>query len=265
MAEFGAKDVKALRDATGAGMMDAKRALEENGGDPEAAAKWLREQGIVKSAGRADRENSQGAVAVASAPGRAAFVELKSETDFTAKSTAFTELVRQLADAVLADGESAIDAHKDAVDDLKLTTKENIEVGKVVRVEAEDGDELDTYLHRQDGRGVNAVIIELAGGSLELAHDIAVHAAFTKPRFVSRDEVPAEAIAEERAALEAITRNEGKPEQALPKIVEGKLDGWFRESVLLEQKFVRDEKQTISQLLGDAKIVRFAQVVIGGA
>jgi elongation factor Ts len=264
MAEFGAKDVKALRDATGAGMMDAKRALEANDGDMEAAGKWLREQGITKSAARADRENSQGAIAVASAGSNAAFVELKSETDFTAKSTAFTALVQKLADAVLADGEGAVATFKNDVDDLKLTTKENIEVGKVERVEAAAGDVIDTYLHRQDGRGVNAVIIELQGGSLELAHDIAVHAAFTKPKYLSRDEVSEDAIEAERQALETITRNEGKPEAALPKIVEGKLDGWFRESVLLEQKFVRDEKQTIKQLLGDATIVRFSQVIIGG-
>jgi elongation factor Ts len=264
MADFSAKDVQALRQATGAGMMDAKRALEENDGDAEKAAKWLREQGITKSAGRADRENSQGAVAVATGTNVAAFVELKCETDFTAKSSGFTELVQKLTDAVLADGEGAVDKYKNEVDDLKLTTKENIEVGKVVRVEASAGNVLDTYLHRQDGRGVYAVIIELQGGSLELAHDVGVHAAFTKPRYVTRDEVPEEAIATEREALEAITRNEGKPEAALPKIVEGKLDGWFRESVLLEQKFVRDEKQTIKQILGDAKIIRFAQVIIGG-
>jgi elongation factor Ts len=263
MAEFGAKDVKALRDETGAGMMDAKRALEENKGDMEAAGKWLREQGIVKSAARSDRENSQGAVAVASGPSTAAFVELKSETDFTAKSPAFTELVQKLADALLADGDQGIEKHQEEVDDLKLTTKENIEVGKTARVDAGSGNVLDTYLHRQDGRGVNAVIIELAGGNQELAHDIAVHAAFTKPKFVTREEVPADAIAAERESLEAITRNEGKPEAALPKIVEGKLDGWFRESVLLEQKFVRDEKQTIAQLLGGASIVRFGLIVIG--
>jgi elongation factor Ts len=172
--------------------------------------------------------------------------------------------VQKLADAVVADGEGTVDKYKDEVDDLKVTLKENIEVGNVVRIEAHDGNVLDTYLHRQDGRGVNAVVIELEGGSLELAHDIAVHAAFTKPRYVARDEVPEGAIATEREALEAITRNEGKPEAALQKIVDGKLDGWFRESVLLEQKFVRDEKQTIKQLLGDAKIVRFAQVIIGG-
>jgi elongation factor Ts len=264
MAEFGAKDVKALRDATGAGMMDAKRALEQNGGDFEAAAKWLREQGIVKSAARADRENTQGAVGVAMNGTVAAIVELKCETDFVAKSDGFTEVVRKLVNAVLSDGEGAVDNFKDDVDDLKVTLKENIEVGRAVRVEAEAGDVLDTYLHKQDGRGVNAVIIELKGGNEELAHDIAVHAAFTKPKYVTRDEVPADAIAAERESLEAITRNEGKPEAALTKIVDGKLDGWFRESVLLEQKFVRDEKQTIKQILGDATIARFAQVIIGG-
>jgi elongation factor Ts len=264
MAEFGAKEVKALRDATGAGMMDAKRALEQNDGDFEAAGKWLREQGIVKSAARTDRENTQGAVAVATGPNTAVFVELKCETDFTAKSAGFTELVQKLADAVLASGEGVLDSHKDEIDDVKITTKENIELGKVARVESSSGHVLDTYLHRQDGRGVNAVIVELDGGSLELAHDIAVHAAFTKPKYVTRDEVPEDAIAAERATLETITRAEGKPEAALPKIVEGKLDGWFRESVLLEQKFVRDEKQTIKQVLGDATIVRFAQVIVGG-
>ncbi|HEX4819261.1 MAG TPA: translation elongation factor Ts [Acidimicrobiales bacterium] len=263
MAEFGAKDVKALRDATGAGMMDAKRALEQNGGDFEAAAKWLREQGIVKSAARADRENTQGAVDVAKNGNVAAIVELKCETDFVAKSDGFTDVVGKLVDAVLSDGEGAVDNFKDEVDDLKVTLKENIEVGKVVRVESAADDVLDTYLHKQDGRGVNAVIIELKGGSDELAHDIAVHAAFTKPKYVTRDEVPADAIAAERESLEAITRNEGKPEAAMTKIVDGKLDGWFRESVLLEQKFVRDEKQTIKQILGDATIVRFAQVIIG--
>ncbi|MEY2435253.1 MAG: elongation factor Ts [Acidimicrobiaceae bacterium] len=264
MPEFSAKDVKALRDASGAGMMDAKKALEANDGDSEAAFKWLREQGIVKSASRTDRDNSQGAVAVATKPGAAAIVELKSETDFVAKSKEFLPVLQQLADAVLADGEGAVDAHKDAVDDLKVTLKENIEVGTVVRVEAGAGNILDTYLHKQDGRGVNAVIVELAGGNEELAHDIAVHIAFTKPAHLSRDEVPAEAVAAERETLEGITRAEGKPEAALEKIVSGKLDGWFRDQVLLEQKFVRDEKQTIQQVLGDAKIVRFSQVVIGG-
>src|SRR3954471_24280342 len=179
MADFSAKDVKALRDATGAGMMDAKRALEQNDGDMDAAGKWLREQGIVKSAARTDRENSRGTVAIATGDNVSAFVELKCETDFTAKSEAFVALVQRLADSVLANSEGAVDSHKDEVDDLKITTKENIEVGKVTRIEAQPGGVLDAYLHRQEGRGVNAVIIELSGGTLELAHDIAVHAAFT--------------------------------------------------------------------------------------
>jgi elongation factor Ts len=264
MPQFSATDVKALRDASGAGMMDAKKALEANDGDSEAAFKWLREQGIVKSASRTDRDNSQGAVAVASKPGVAAMVELKCETDFVAKSKEFLPVLDQLVAAVLADGEGAVDAHKDAVDDLKVTLKENIEVGNVVRIEAADGDILDTYLHRQDGRGVNGVIVQLKGGTEELAHDIAVHIAFTKPGYLTRDEVPADAVAKERETLESITRAEGKPEAALEKIVGGKLDGWYRDQVLMEQKFVRDEKQTIQQVLGDASIVRFAQVVIGG-
>ncbi|MGH9185176.1 MAG: translation elongation factor Ts, partial [Acidimicrobiales bacterium] len=147
---------------------------------------------------------------------------------------------------------------------LKVTLKENIEVGRVVRVEAATGHILDTYLHRQDGRGKIGVIVEVDGGPEELAHDLAIHIAFTKPRYLSRDEVPEENVAEERQTLEKITRAEGKPEQAIEKIVEGRLGGWFRDQVLLEQAFVRDEKQTITQLLGDASIVRFALVVVGG-
>ncbi|MGQ0617495.1 MAG: translation elongation factor Ts [Acidimicrobiia bacterium] len=264
MPEFSAKDVKALRDATGAGMMDAKKALAENEGDFEEAAKWLREKGLGKAAGRSDRQNTQGAVTLAAGDNLAALVELKCETDFVAKSDGFLAVAQQLADAVLAEGETAPDAHKDAVDDLKVTLKENIEVGRVVRVEAAAGNVLDTYLHRQDGRGVNAVVVELAGGTPELAHDLAIQIAFTKPAFLTRDEVPAATVAAERETLEAMTRNEGKPEQAIAKIVDGRMNGWYAENVLLEQKFVRDEKQTVPQLVGDATIVRFAQIVVGG-
>src|SRR5262245_21252903 len=124
MPDFTAKDVKALRDATGAGMMDAKKALEANDGNIEVAAKWLREQGIIKSAGRTDRENAQGAVAIASDGPIAALVELKCETDFVAKSEGFLNVANDLAAAVLENGESATDSLKDAVDDLKVTLKE---------------------------------------------------------------------------------------------------------------------------------------------
>lgn len=266
MAEFSAKDVKALRDATGAGMMDAKKALTEADGDFEAAVSWLRERGLGKAAERADRENVEGAVAVAIVGNAAALVELKSETDFVAKSPQFVGLVSELAESVAADGEGVVDSRKDAIDDLKLTLKENIEVGRVVRFVADEGNVLDTYLHIQNGRGVNGIIVELHDGSPDLAHDVAVHIAFGKPSVLSRDEVPAADVEAERAALEAQTRNEGKPEQALPKIVEGKLNGWYKRvpgGVLLEQPYAKDDKQTVSQALGSAKVVRFAQAVIG--
>ena len=139
------------------------------------------------------------------------------------------------------------------------------ELGQVVRVEAADGQVLDSYIHRQDGRGVNGVIVVLDGGSRDVAHDIAVHIAFTKPSAIRREDVPEAEVAEERATLEAITRAECKPEAALEKIVEGRLTGWFKERVLLEQGFVKDDKVTIKAMLGDADIVRFAQVVVGGA
>ncbi|HSL59209.1 MAG TPA: translation elongation factor Ts [Acidimicrobiales bacterium] len=264
MATFTAKDVQTLRQATGAGMMDAKRALTENDGDFQAATKWLREKGLAKAATRSDRANEQGAVASVVDGSVAAVVELKSETDFSAKAADFTAVVDELVAAVAADGESAVERLADKVDHLKVTKKENIEVGRVVRWEVPAGHVLDSYLHIQDGRGVNAVLVELDGGSPELAHDIAVHIAFTKPEYLRREEVPADEVERERATLADITRAEGKPEAALDKIVEGRLTGWYKERVLLEQGFVRDEKTTIAQMLGDVALVRFAQVVIGG-
>ena len=264
MADFSAKDVQRLRQATGAGMMDAKKALVENGGDFDAATKWLREKGLASSAKRSDRESNQGAVAIARSGSAAALVELKSETDFVAKSPDFVNLANELVQLVADEGEAAIKAKQDDLDALKVTLKENIELGRVVRVEAAEGNVLDAYLHVQNGRGVNGVLVELAGGTQELAHDVAVHAAFGKPRYVSRDEVPEDAVAEERATLEAQARNAGKPEAALPKIVEGMLNGWYKEHVLLDQPFAKDDKKSVSQILGDARVVRFAQVVVGG-
>jgi elongation factor Ts len=266
MAEFSARDVKALRDATGAGMMDAKKALTATDGDYQAAVSWLRERGLGKAAERAGRDNDEGAVAVAVSDGTAALVELKAESDFVAKSPQFVEAAERLARAVATDGEGAVADLKDVVDDLRLSLKENIEVGKVVRFAAGPDHVLDTYLHIQNGRGVNGVIVELTGGPVELAHDVAVHIAFGKPAYLRRQEVPADEVASERAALEAQTRNEGKPEKALPKIVEGKLNGWYKRvpgGVLLEQPYARDDKQTVAQVLGGAQIVRFAQATVG--
>jgi elongation factor Ts len=263
MAGFTAKDVQALRQATGAGMMDAKKALEANDGDAENSAKWLRENGLASSAKREDRENTQGAVAVASAPGVAALVEIKCETDFVAKSDAFVKLAADLADLVLAKGVDSAGELSPTVEDLKLTLKENIAVGRLERFEAAADNILDTYLHVQSGRGVNGVMVELAGGSRELAHDLAVHIAFGKPQYLSRDQVPEDQVAAERATLEAQSRNEGKPEAALTKIVEGKLNAFFANLCLLDQPFAKDDKKRVREILGDATVVRFAQVLIG--
>ncbi len=258
---FTAKDVQALRQASGAGMMDSKRALEESGGDFDAAAKLLREKGLAKSVDRSDRDNTQGAVAIGSADGVAVIIELKCETDFVAKSDQFLAVLDGLVASVLATG--SVDAHKEQVDDLKVTLKENIDIGRVVRIEVGADQVVDTYLHKQEGRGVNAVIVVLDGGDQELAHEVAVSAAFSKPRYLRRDEVPEADAATERETLIGITRAEGKPEQALDKIVEGRLNAWYKDQVLLEQSYAKDDKQTITQLLGSATIAHFAQVYIG--
>jgi elongation factor Ts len=263
MPDITAKDVQRLRQATGAGMMDSKNALVEADGDFDRATTILREKGLASSAKRSDREAGDGAVAVAVTPAGAAIVELRCETDFVAKSEDFVNLVNQLAESLAGDGEAGLAKHESAVEDLKMTLKENISVGRTVRYESGDGTVLDAYLHRQSGRGKNAVLVELDGGSTELAHDVALHIASSRPRYLSRDDVPADEVEAERQTLETITRNEGKPEAAMEKIVEGRLRGYFKDLCLLEQGFVKDEKQTVGQILGDVKVNRFAQVEIG--
>jgi len=269
MPEFTARDVQALRNLTGAGMMDAKRALTESDGDPAAAAKWLRERGLGKAAERAGRESQEGAVAVSydKAANAIALVQLRSETDFGAKSPDFVNLVNELAALVASEGEDAVDQRKAAIEDLNIVTKENVQLGEVIRFRAAPGNIVDSYLHVQNDRGVNGVIVEISGGDQQLAHDLAVHIAFGKPKYLRREDVPAEEIEAERTTLETATRLEGKPDAQLPKIVEGKLGGWFKRvpgGVLLEQPYAKDESQTVAKVLGQAKIVRFAQVVIGG-
>ncbi len=263
MADISAKDVQALRKATGVGMMDAKRALVENDGDFDKAVVWLREKGLSKAAERSDRANEQGAVTVVQDGAAAAIVELNCETDFVAKSEQFTNLLDEIASAVAGEGEPATTRFQDAIDDLRITLKENIALGRVNRFEAPAGSVIGTYLHVQSGRGVNAVMVELQGGDVTLAKEICQHIAFTKPPYLSRDDVPAERVAEERQVQEAITRNEGKPEAAVPKIVEGRLNGFFKDQALLEQDYVRDTKMSVRQALGDATITRFAQAAIG--
>jgi elongation factor Ts len=262
MADITAADVKSLRDATGAGMMDAKKALVEADGDREKAAGILRQKGLSKVATLEDRENNQGAVAIAQSGNVAAMVQLKAETDFSGKSEDFVALTQALADAVLAGGEGAVDTLKDELDTLKIQKKENIELGTVVRFEAAEGNVLDSYLHRQDGRGVNGVLLEVQGATPEAVHEIALHIAFAKPDALTRDEIDAELVDRARASFEELTRKEGKPEQAVPKIVEGRLNSWYGERILPEQGLF-GEKETVAQHLGDATIIRFAQAIIG--
>jgi len=263
VANYTAKDIATLRQMTGAGMLDCRNALDEADGDIEKAAQILREKGLSGAAKRSDRDASEGAVSAVRSGDAAAIVELRCETDFVAKSGEFVALADELAALVAAKGEDATSELNGEIERLQTTLKENISVGRVRRLVADHGQVVDTYVHRQNDRGVNAVALVLDGGSEALAHDLAVHIAFTKPTYLSRDEVPEDEVAAERATLETISRNEGKPEAALPKIVEGRMTGWFKERVLLEQGYVRDEKQTISAMLGSARIVAFAQVVIG--
>jgi elongation factor Ts len=260
---FTAKDVQALRQSTGAGMMDCKKALEETSGDMEAAKQLLREKGLAASAKRDDRENTQGLVALKISGNVGAIVKLKSETDFVASSELFKAEADALVELVIAKGAEAVSERTEQLEELKITLKEKIELGEVIRMEAAPGNVLDSYEHIQGGRGVNAVLVEVSGGSQELAHDVAVHIAFARPTYLTREEIPAEIVAQERVTLEAITRNEGKPEQAIAKIVEGRIGGFYKDVVLLEQPYAKDDKQSVSQILGGAQIVRFAQVEIG--
>ena len=281
MADISAKDVAALRKITGAGMMDCKRALEESQGDIEAAKTWLREKGLAAAGKRAGRAASQGAVDVYVGGGVGAAAELTCETDFVAKSDGFKATVATLAKQVAEQGEDiaskpyAGDASQ-TVDDLVKSMAgslgENIGLGRIRRFEMSGG-VIEGYKHIQQERGTIGVLVELSGvdssdpKAVEVGHDIALHIASAAPRWVSRDDVPADVIESERAVLENLTRNEGKPEQAIPKIVEGRIGGFFKENCLVEQGFVRDPKVTVGSLLSglgpEAKITRFARIKIG--
>jgi elongation factor Ts len=289
MAEISAKDVAALRKQTGAGMMDCKAALTENDGDFDRAKDWLREKGMAGASKRAGRSADQGAIDVAldrDVDGKsvAALVELNCETDFVAKSADYKALVAQLAelvlregdenlaDAKLAAGEGAGTTVADTLTQLSSRIGEKVELGRIARFETSDG-VLDAYKHVQSERGIIGVLVELGGvdptdaKAREVAHDLALHIASAAPRYVSRDDVPADDVERERAILEAQTREEGKPEQAIGKIVDGKLGGFFKSIVLAEQPFVRDPKTTIGALVAtlgtDASVRRFSRVKIG--
>jgi elongation factor Ts len=279
MADIAARDVAALRKTTGAGMMDCKKALQECEGDMEAAKLWLREKGLAAAGKREGRDADEGAVEVRVDGSVGVIVELNCETDFVAKGEPFQQALAKLTQLVMAEGTddlgnktiegSTVD---DFVKGLSGTLGEKMELGRVYRFETQDG-VLDGYKHIQNERGTVGVLVELAGvdsadaQARAVAHDIALHIASAAPRFVTRDDVPKDEVERERGVLEAQTKEEGKPEQAWPKIVEGKLNGFFKTVALMEQPFVKDNKQTIGAVvktLGpNASVRRFARVKIG--
>ena len=279
MAEVSAKDIAALRKLTGAGMLDCKQALEESGGDVEAAKELLRKKGLAGASKRQGRAAEQGAIDVFVDGPTGALVELTCETDFVAKGAEFRELVAKLAALVAEQGEDDLDAQSfegstvgETIAQLGSKLGENVGIGRVRRVHSDDG-VVDGYKHIQNERGTIGVLVELAGvdpadsKALAVAHDVALHVASAAPRFVRRDDVPADEIEKERAIFEELSRNEGKPEPAIPKIVEGRLNGFYKDNVLLEQPFVREPKTTVSKLLeglgADATVRRFDRVKVG--
>ena len=279
MAAVSAKDVGALRKLTGAGMMDCKRALEESGGDMDEAKDWLRKKGLSGAAKREGRAADQGAVDVLVEGNVGAVVEVNCETDFVAKGSDFKEFVTSLVKQVVANGDADLagQAYGDStvgetITQMGATLGERIELGRVTRYETAGG-LLDVYKHVQNDRGTIGVLVEMGGvdagdaKAQEVAHDIALHIASAAPRYVSKDDVPPDAIEKERELLTELTRNEGKPEDAIEKIVTGRLNGFYKDYCLLEQGFVKEPKTTIAKLLdglgGGASVVRFVRTKIG--
>jgi elongation factor Ts len=278
MAEYSAKDISALRKATGAGMMDCKNALEESGGDAERALDVLRAKGLAKAGKLSDREATEGAVDVVVDGNVGAIVELNCNTDFVAKGSDFTSVVSAVTKLVAANGDRDVAALPfegstvgDTLTQLAGKLGENIVLGRVVRFES-DG-LLDSYRHNQNERGTIAVLVEITGvdpaseQAREVAHEIALHISFAAPPYLTRDEVPADVLAREQAVIEEKSRNEGVPEAKLEGAVKGRLNAFYKDSVLLEQPSVKDPKVSIAKLVeglgGDAKLTRFARVKVG--
>ena len=269
MASFTAADVKLLRETTGAGMMDCKKALEEADGDFDAAVDVLRTKGAAKAAKRgAEREATSGLVAQSGG----ALVELNSETDFVAKNDDFIRAAQQIADA--ANEHQAADAEAlkavtlgdktvgEVVEQLAITIGEKIELGRVAYF---DGPVV-AYLHKRaaDLPPAVGVLVEYDGDA-DAARGAAMQIAAMRPQYLTRDEVPADIVEKERAIAEATSREEGKPEQAIAKITEGRLNGFFKDVVLLEQASVTENKKSVKAVLDEAgtTLKRFARFEVG--
>ena len=265
-----AADVKKLRDQTGAGMMDAKKALTEADGDFDKAVEILRVKGQDKMKKRGEERTASSGL-VANAGG--ALVVLNSETDFVAKNDEFVAVAQQIAEAAneaKAGDAEALKAAKlgdktvgEVVEELAVKVGEKIELGRVAYFEGPTV----TYMHRRaaDLPPAVGVLVEYDGGNEEAARAAAMQVAAMRPTYLTRDEVPADVVERERSIAEATAKEEGKPEQALPKIVEGRLNGFFKEIVLLDQPSVSESKKSVKAVLDEAGVTvkRFARFEVG--
>jgi elongation factor Ts len=274
MANYTAADVKTLRERSGAGMMDCKGALDEANGDLDKAMEVLRLKGLKGVTKREGRTTSNGLIVARVVGGTGYLIELACETDFVAKAEKFVALADAVADAVAAasatDLASALSADlggktvEAAINDEAAIMGEKVELRRVASV-ADAA--VDAYLHRtsKDLPPQVGVLVAFSGSDAETAHDVAVHIAAFSPSVLTRDEVPAATVETERRIAEETARNEGKPEAALPKIVEGRVNGFFKENVLLEQDFAKDNKQTVAKVLDAAgvKVSAFVRFRVG--
>ena len=272
MASITAADIKKLRESTGAGMTDCKNALVEADGDYDKAVEFLRIKGLKGVAKREGRAASNGLVTAAlEGTTKGTLLELNCETDFVAKGAKFQELATQVIEAAkgAADpAEVSVDGKplKEVLDDAGALLGEKIEVRRVASF---DGAYVGLYLHKTnpDLPPQLGVLVELSGDNAEIAKDVAQHIAAFSPQYVTRDEVDPSVVAKEREIAEATAKEEGKPEAALPKIVEGRVNGFYKEAVLLEQAFAKDNKKTVGKVLDEAgvSVVRFARFKVGQA
>ena len=281
MANYTAADVKRLREQTGAGMMDCKNALVDANGDFDKAVEALRLKGVKDAGKRAQRTAAQGLV-TARLDGTSAgvLVELNCETDFVAKTEKFQQVAGDIADAALAAGPAAAadrlsvlglevrpgQTTQQLIEEAGASLKEKLELGRYARF---DGGYVSRYLHKKDPDlpPTLGVLVQLASGGEDTGQDIAHQVAAMRPQYVTRDEVPEDVVANERRIAEQLTREEGKPEQAIPKIVEGRVGAFLKEIVLLDQASVRDQKKSVKQLLAErgATVTGFARFEIGQA
>lgn len=246
--------VKELRELTGAGMLDCKKALEENNGDIEQAVNWLREKGISKAAKKAGRIAAEGLSATIVEGNKAVIIEVNSETDFVAKNEEFQELVQTLLNTIVASDASTVEealnlsTNEGTIDELLVakTSKigEKLSFRRFELVTKNDNQVFGSYVHMG---GKISVLTVLENTSEEVARDVAMHAAAMKPRYVRRDEVPTSEIEQEKTILKEQVINEGKPENIVDKIVDGKIQKYYQEVCLEEQPFVKDGDVTVGK------------------